>query len=299
MVASILVLNLELFIKAASAMLLLLLILEIAAMSVMRESRLPSYQPSWRTPFYPWLHIAGLVAYFFLLVELGSLSLAVAGSILGAGMLWYVFRAKAGVVRESALVRLAERIAATDFSEHSIEAELADIVRERDQLVEDRFRRVVCDCTVLDLPNPLSMEECLRLAAAELALGEGIDGTEAADLLVRRESLSSTVVCPGVAVPHLIDDRVPGFVLVVMRCLPGVAFGPSGEVAHAIFAVATPPTERDFYLRALMAIAEIAGAEGFDERWRRARSAEELRDVILSAERQRRDPNGSRARPRE
>jgi mannitol/fructose-specific phosphotransferase system IIA component (Ntr-type) len=287
MVACILVLDLELFVKAASAMLILLLILEILAMSVMRESRLASYQPSWRTPFYPWLHVAGLIGYAFLLVELGSLSLAVAGSILGAGILWYVFRAKARVVRESALVRLAERIAEADFREHDVEAELAGIVRDRDQIGQDRFDRIVSACPVIDCPDRLSLDECLRQVGSRLAVPGRVDAEEAADLLARREALSSTVVRPGVAVPHVVSDDIEDFRLVILRCREGVPFGGPTAPVHAVFAVATPASEREFYLAALVAIAEVTDSDGFMDDWLAARGSDGLREVVLSAERER------------
>ena len=45
--------------------------------------------------------------------------------------------------------------------------------------------------------------------------------------------------------------------------------------------------ERNFHLRALAAIAQIAQDEDFDKIWLAARNSEELRDIVLLAERKR------------
>ncbi len=129
MVAAILVLDLEVFVKAASAMMIMLFMFTMLALVLMRESRLPTYQPTWRCPLYPWMQVFGLVAYAFLLVELGTFALAVSGAILGAAVVWYALYAKVHVLRESALIRVAARLASADFEDHDLEAELARVTR--------------------------------------------------------------------------------------------------------------------------------------------------------------------------
>lgn len=45
--------------------------------------------------------------------------------------------------------------------------------------------------------------------------------------------------------------------------------------------------ERNYHLRALMAIAQIAQEKDFEKNWMAARNIEELRDVILLSSRKR------------
>ena len=45
--------------------------------------------------------------------------------------------------------------------------------------------------------------------------------------------------------------------------------------------------DRNFHLRALSAIAQIAQDESFEKRWKTAKTSEELRELILSADRRR------------
>jgi amino acid transporter/mannitol/fructose-specific phosphotransferase system IIA component (Ntr-type) len=295
MAGAILVLNLELFVRAASAMLLLLLIFECLAVVIMRESRIPTYRPTWRSPFYPWPQVAGMVCYVFLLVELGSLPLAIAGAILGAAALWHTLYVRVRVMRESALVRLAERVAGFDFQDHDLEAELSAIVRERDEFAEDRFDRLVARCPVVEVPRHASREELFGLLADRLAEETGLEPGSVREALERREQISSTVIRPGLAVPHLILDDVPGLHLVLARAREGVALAPAEPPVVAVFCLAASPANRDPYLQMLVAISEIAQEPGFDERWLEARSIEGLREAVRSAERTRhRDDAGPR-----
>jgi amino acid transporter/mannitol/fructose-specific phosphotransferase system IIA component (Ntr-type) len=283
----ILLLDLALFVKAASAMMILLFMLAMLCVVLMRESHIPTYRPTWRAPGYPWLEVIGFVAYGFLLVELGSAALAVAGLILGGALAWYGFYAKVHVLRESALVRLASRVARSDFADHDLEAELARVARERDAVLEDRFDRLIQRCTVLDLEESVTRNELFGIIADQLSPSVPMSRDEVVSLLERREALSATVVRPGLAIPHLIVEGVEGFHALLIRSRSGVLFPPDETPVHAIFVLAAPPEERNFYLKALVAVAEITQDEDFDGRWLSAGSKEALREVVLAAERRR------------
>ncbi len=287
MLSVILLLKLEVFVKAASALKILLFMFVMLSLIMMRESRIPTYRPSWRCPFYPWLQIAGVLCYGFLLVELGSLVLAIAGAILGGALVWYALYAKVRVMRESALVRLAARLAAADFQDHDIEAELARVVHERDQVVEDRFDRLVQQCPALDLPGRISRDELFRKIADLLAAQTPHAPEKLCAMLNRREALSSTLVRPGLAIPHLVLEELDTFQIILIRSRDGIQYEKGQPPVRIVFALAAPTRERNFYLKALVAIAEIAQNPEFDRRWLKAKSAEALREIILVAERRR------------
>jgi len=283
----ILLLDLEMFVKAASAIMILLFIFEMAALVLMRESRIPTYTPSWRCPLYPWLQIAGILCYGFLLVELGTVPLAIATVILGGALLWYAFYAKVRVLRESALIRVAARVAKADFGDHDLEAELSRLARQTETVLEDRFDRLIKDCPVLDLTEPVSRDEAFRLIAGHLAPRVGRTSEEVYELLIKREQLSATVVRTGLAIPHLILEGLDSFQVLLVRSRPGIAFAEGEPPVHAMFVLAASPQERNFYLKALMAIAEIAQEPDFDRKWMAASSGEAVREVVLAAERRR------------
>ena len=287
MMCAIIALPLGLFVRAASAMKIMLFMLEMVALVLMRESRIPTYNPTWRCPLYPWLQIGGILAYGFLLVELGTVPLAIALLILAIAVAWYALHARAHVMRESALVRVATRFAEADFGDHDIEAELSRVVRQRDQVIEDRFDRLITGCEVLDVEEAVTRDGLFDIIARELAARVRLTGREIADLLRRREDISSTVVRPGLAIPHFISEELDSLEVIIARSREGVAFAEGEPLVHAVFVLATPQSARNFYLKALMAIAEIAQEPDFDRRWLRASGVAALREVMLAAERRR------------
>ncbi|HID38169.1 MAG TPA: amino acid permease, partial [Calditrichaeota bacterium] len=70
MVLVILFLNLEGLAKTASTMMILLFMSVNLSVIVMRESKIHSYRPVFRSPLYPWMQIAAIVIYSFLIFEL-------------------------------------------------------------------------------------------------------------------------------------------------------------------------------------------------------------------------------------
>jgi mannitol/fructose-specific phosphotransferase system IIA component (Ntr-type) len=285
--AAIILMPLDVFVKVASTMMILSFTFELIALVLMRESRIPTYRPTWRAPLYPWMQIFGILCYGFLLVELGSLALAVAGTILGGAVAWYVLYAKVHVLRESALIRLAGRLARADFGEHDLEAELSRIARAHEAAAEDRFDRLIQDCPVLDLPRATSREELFRVVAINLSPLLNMTPEDVAGSLERRETLSSTVIRPGLAIPHLILEGIEGFHILLVRSREGIALTGGEPPVHMAIITACSPAERNFYLKALVAIAEIAQEPDFDQKWMEATTLSALREVVLAAERRR------------
>jgi len=287
MIAVILFLDIRLFVKTASAMMILLFMFMIVSVILMRESRIASYRPKFRSPLYPWLHIVGIGAYGFLLVELGSAPLLISTAILGVGFIWYAVYARVHVLRESALIHLARRIASRSLPGHDLEAELAEIVHTRDAHLEDRFDLLVRRCTILDLAESVSGEQVFRMIADQMGRHLGMPPEKLYQLLKAREMASSTILRPGLAVPHIVVEGSHCFDLLLVRCRDGIALVPDKPPIHAMFVLIGSADERNFHLRALMAIAEIVQDVDFDAKWRRARGEEGLRKMILRAERRR------------
>lgn len=159
---------------------------------------------------------------------------------------------------------------------------------ERVHAERDRFDDLLADAPILDVEEPVSLEQFFALAADELAPRLGLTASEVFTKLWERERAGSTVVTPGLAVPHLIvEDDENRFALLVARCQRGVRFPAQEEAVKAVFVLASSPDERTFHLRALSAIAQVVHDPRFAPAWRDARGSQELRRLLLSAERKR------------
>ena len=287
MIAIIALLTIENLVKVASTMMLMLFLLDNLAVIVMRSSKLLNYRPLFRSPFFPWMQLAGIAMYLLLIFEMGPVPLATTACFCLLAALWYIVYVRPRTSRESALLYLARSAVSKEIYRGDLEDELREIALERDEVTQDRFDRLVQDCPILDLSGVVDAEVLFRRSADELGGRLGIDEQRLLEMFRAREKESSTVIQPGLAIPHVI---VPGkglFEILLVRCKEGVRFAGQDEPVRMAFVLVGSRDERNYHLRALMTIAHIVQEPRFTERWLAAPTGENLRDLVLLAERQR------------
>lgn len=294
MIAMIALLSIRELVKVASTMKLILFLLMNVAVLIMRGSRIQNYRPVFRMPLVPWLPLAGVAMYTFLIVimtrKMGPVPLVTTVAFVVLGTLWYVFYVRPRSTRESALLYMVRSVVSKKIYRSTLEEELKAIALERDEVVHDRFDHVVRDCAILDLPKSIPAEKMFRLAANELAPRLGIEEDKLFELLQAREAQTSTVVQPGLAIPHVIVEGEKVFDLLLVRCKEGICFPEVEEPVRTAFVLVGSADERNYHLRALMAIAHIVQEHGFSRRWLAAQDSEHLRDIVLLSKRSRDPP---------
>lgn len=112
-----------------------------------------------------------------------------------------------------------------------------------------------------------------------------VDPAALADKFIKREASSSTVLLPGVAIPHIVVEGTKKFEMMIVRCRGGVLFPGQAERVHTVFVLAGSPDERTFHLRALAAIAKVIQWPDFETNWMKALDAEALRHLVVLTER--------------
>ena len=285
--------DLTLLVEAASTVLIFTFIFSCLCVIVMRESGLQNYMPKFRCPFYPWIQVVGVFGCWLLVVSMGREAIFI-GSILfacGLGVFWFYGRVR--TQKDFALLHLIEKIAAKELISVSLESELKEIIRERDEIVKDRFDRIIEESIVLDIDNTMSMEDFFELVAKKIAPPLGVWEATILKLLLEREQVGSTVLSPGLAIPHIIVEGDKAFIILLARCRSGVIF-PDGQKVHTIFVIAGGKKERNFHLRALSSIAQIVQDPHFGKKWMSAKEREALRDLVLLGKRKRHKKKGKK-----
>ena len=92
---------------------------------------------------------------------------------------------------------------------------------------------------------------------------------------------------PGLAVPHVLIGGERKFQLLMARGRPGINFPGTPEPVPAVFFLVGTRDERNYHLRALMAIAQVTEEKEFDRRWKEADGPQELRHIFLLSSRRR------------
>jgi APA family basic amino acid/polyamine antiporter len=280
-------LKLEILVEAASVVLILTNILSCTSVIILRESRIQNYRPRFRTPLYPWMQIIGIVGFSFLLLEMGKEALSISFILIISGLFVFWFYGRIRTNREYALLHLVERVTAREITTYSLESELREIIRERDQIVKDRFDRIIEKSVVHDIKNSISAEEFFKLVAKEMSDRVKIGPALIEQTMADRERQSSTVIGGNLAIPHVVIKGEKTFDVLIARCKDGIAFFEQENNVNAAFVILGTKDERNFHLYALAAIAQIVQDPNFDEKWLAARSEEALRDIVLLGERKR------------
>ncbi|UCB45313.1 MAG: amino acid permease [Spirochaetota bacterium] len=278
-------LDLVSLVKVASTMMLLLFSLVNISVILMRESKIVSYKPTFKSPFYPYLQIAGIAIYLSLIVEMGLLPLIMTVGFFLISLLWYFAYSKSRNLRQSALIHIVERVTSREIRSTTLTNELREILQERDEIVEDRFDRIIKNATIFDIKDKIDHKALFRILSDSLSEKFQIPSDTLYDLLEQREKDSTTAIHEGLAIPHIIVEGKSNFDIILVRSKEGIDFGYTVPPVHIVFALAGTRDERNFHLQALMAIAQIVQNKDFIDSWLKTGDIEDLRNLILLAQR--------------
>ena len=287
MIAAIVFLKIELLVKTASTLMIILFILVNASVIIMRESRIQSYRPKFKSPLYPYIHIAAIIAYGALIIDMGWAPLSITAGFIGLSAAWFWLYVYKRISRASAVMHVVERVTDRELKSVTLENELRDILLERDEVIEDRFDRLIRECQILDVEGEISAEDIFRKLSAILAEKFGTDEYVLFEKFLHREAEGGTVVQPGFAIPHIVVEGEHKFDVLLIRDCDGINFPHAPDPVKIMFVLAGSRDERNYHLRALMAIAQVAQEKDFEKQWLAARNTEALRNLILLSTRKR------------
>jgi amino acid transporter/mannitol/fructose-specific phosphotransferase system IIA component (Ntr-type) len=292
MVAAILSLDIIQVAKLASSAQLFIFALLNLAVIVMRESRIESYDPGYRSPFYPWTQLAGMAISVVLIVEMGLLPSLFTGAVAVLGVVWYRVYARGRVRRGGAIFHVFAHLGERRYE--GLDRELRIILKEKGLRRDDPFGEVVADAATIDVDDSgAQFDDITREASRHLA--RRIHLTED-DLVAGFEDgtrLGSTPVAAGAALPHILLPGVDRPGLVLVRCREGVhidadelppEYSDHGLI-RAFFFLVSPEQDPGQHLRILAKIAGRVDDADFMAQWLAARTRHELKEVLLRDER--------------
>ena len=274
--------------KLASAFQLLMFALVSVGVIVMRESKLDSYDPGFKSPFYPWMQIIGIVSAFVLIFEMGFLSVAFSLGLIVAAVAWFYYYGRDKVKRSGAIYHVFERLGRGRY--HGLDSELRGILKEKGLRKGDPFDEIVARSLVLDLDNKREFEEVVEKAAEWLSSLTYFSPKEIKEEFMEGTKIGMTPVTHGIALPHLRIPGLPEPELVIVRAKEGVHLTVNGPLTdhqdeehfvNAIFFLVSPEDDPTQHLRILAQIAGRVDDESFPLEWNAANSEQELKEALL------------------
>lgn len=286
-IAVIVLLELETLVKTASALMIVLFMFVNLAVIIMRESKLQSYRPLFKSFGYPYIQVLSIIIYAFLIIELGIVPLLITCGFAVVGILWYFLFVRQRAKSQYALINLVERITDKKIVDDSLSDELSSILFERDNIIEDRFDKIIKQSLIFDINKLMEYTDFFEEISTKLESKLKLSKKQIYNLFMKREKESSTVIHPGLAIPHIVVPGKQQFEIVLVRNKVGIHFPNTDTLVKTVFILLGTKDERNFHLRALMAIAQIAQNPKFEMLWLEARNLKELRNLILLSNRTR------------
>lgn len=276
--------------KLASAFQLALFALICLAVIVMRESTIDSYDPTFKTPLYPWIPLAGIFGSCWLITQMGTMPTLFAVGLVVIGVVWYFAYANRRVQREGAIYHVFERLGQRRFD--GLDSELRGILKERSVQGSDPFDEIVATSSVIDVPTSGAFESVAREACSHFEASTDLDANLLITGFMNGVRIGATPVARGVALPHLRVDGIDRPHLVVFRVRSGVLINvgavmgsESTHTVQAMFFLLSPTSEPTAHLRLLAQLAACVERDQFMENWLDAAGPEELREALLRDER--------------
>lgn len=280
MIAVILLFDVEAVAKLASAFQLLLFGLICLAVIVMRESRIASYKPGFKSPLYPWTQVIGILISFWLIVEMGILAVGFTGMIVIACALWYQFYASGDLQRRGAIFHVHERLGQMRYE--GLERELMTIIHDRTQDQNLSYENVVARCvvhsyTVGSYSRDMLVEEVKNVAHSAFE--------------IERETLDD-VFATGSATLHPLSERVvlayrshekltsPELVVFRFGDQTRIAIDGMADV-HTVMVLICPRKPAGLDLRLAGHLAEVVQSYDFDRRWLAAKSDKDMNEILM------------------
>lgn len=288
MILFIIALDAEGIAKLASAFQLLIFIFLNLAVVVMRESRIQSYDPGYRSPMYPWIQVFGIVTSGALIVYMGAMAILFTVTIVLVCVAWYRFYADGKVRRDGAIYHWFSRLGQRRFE--GLDTEFRGILKEKGLRGEDPYEEIVARSFVLDLKTPHNFEQVVGKVAEKLSRRLPTTETDILEKILEGTRLGATPVTHGVALPHFRSDAIEQSELVLVRALETV-FVPGDDPntdemeedkeVRTLFFLVSPEGKPGQHLRILAQIAGRVDEESFESEWLEARGEQELKEVLL------------------
>ncbi len=274
--------------KLASAFQLFIFMLLNFAVIVMRESHIPSYDPGYKSPLYPWMQFAGIIFAIVLIFYLGWLSIVFTLGIVVVCLAWYYKYAHGRVERDGAIYHWFHRLGQRQYL--GLDREFRTILREKGLRDEDPFHEIVARSNVIEVEPGESYRDVINEASVFLATRVPLPVDKIRSGFLAGATLGATPVAGGVALPHIYAPNMDAPEMVLARSIDGLVVegvehhgdAEASPLIHAVFLLVSPDENPGQHLRLLAEIANRVDDHQFLEQWLSQKSTDDLKELLLA-----------------
>lgn len=278
--------------KLASSFQLLVFSFICLAVIIIRESKIEAYDPAFKSPFYPWMQISGIILPFFLIVEMGLMPLLFSIGLTFIGVIWYLIYGKNRVIRTGAIYHLFERMGKLRYD--GLDSEMRGILKEKGLRESDPFDEIVTRSLVIDVDEKEDFSNIVKKASGWFSQFTDNSPLEIEKKFLEGTRIGATPVTHGIALPHLRLKGLQQAEMVVVRGLKGIHikfknpltdFEEEEQDVYAVYFLVSPEKDPTQHLRILAQIAGRVEEETFEQEWRNAADEQEIKEALIHEDR--------------
>jgi basic amino acid/polyamine antiporter, APA family len=296
MIFFILVLDVADIAKLASAFMLLIFGFLNVAVIIMRESRIEEYDPGFRSPFYPWVQIIGIIVTIWLIAEMGWISILFTAGMVLSSIFYYLQFLKEKIEREGAIYHIHARLG--KYRYEALEREMRGIMREKGLRKEDPYEKVTARALVFDFSDEkISFEQLIKKISERLSEKIDLDEQTLIERFSKKSAEGMIPIGKNSALKHIRVDEDIESEMALVRFKKGIYFGPENfepmedeeakknRKLYAMIFLVSSKKKSGQHLRILAHLAEMIDSIDFTDRWLSAEDPPELREILLRDER--------------
>jgi amino acid transporter len=285
----ILVLSEEGIAKLASTFQLLIFFFINFSVIVFRKSNIESYDPGYKTPFYPYMQIAGMIISLVLIAYMGWLAILFTSVIILAGILWYYYYARVRVIREGAIFHWFALLGKYQYA--GIENEFMSIIKEKGLRKGDPFDETIIRARITISEKDTDFEHLLNYVSGIFSAEMHVKKSELVSEFLQASSIEPALVIPEVSILFAKKEGIDHPSLHIILSDKGIVKPvskngiTSEDTIRVFFFLVNPSNEPRQQLRMLSRLIDVVERDNFIRDMLQFKSQRKIKEYLLHHER--------------
>jgi amino acid transporter/mannitol/fructose-specific phosphotransferase system IIA component (Ntr-type) len=275
--------------KLASAFQLFIFMLINFSVIVFRKSNIESYDPGYKSPWYPGMQIAGIFVSLVLIVYMGWMAVIFSGIVTLLSFLWYYYYAREKVKREGAIFHWFALLGKYQYSE--LENEFMTILKEKGLRQGDPFDETITRARITSFEKDVEFDDLVAHVAEVFSTEMHASKETLINEFMTTSAIEPALIIPEVSILYAKSEGVDHPSLHIVLSSRGIRkpVGKGGisseDYIRIFFFLVNPPSDSRQQLRMLSRLVDIIEREEFVEEMFDHKSHRKIKEYLLHNER--------------
>lgn len=285
----ILVLSEEGIAKLASTFQLLIFLFINFSVIVFRKSNIESYDPGYKSPFYPYMQIIGMIISIILMAYMGWMAIFFTAIIVLMGVFWYQYYARVRVKREGAIFHWFALLGKYQYSE--LESEFMTIIKEKGLRQGDPFDETIIRSRITIVENETDFTHILNYVSGIFSAEMHVKREDLVNEFITASAIEPALIIPEVSILFAKKEGIEHPSLHIVLSEKGISKPVNKNGIHSedfikiFFFLVNPAKEPRQQLRMLSRLIDIIERENFVNEMLKLKSHREIKEYLLHNER--------------